>query len=58
MIEKTKQHFKIPVYVGFGISNRQQAKEVIGLGADGVIVGSAICKMIEEKKDISYLDLP
>lgn len=40
-----------PVAVGFGVSNSSQAKEV-AKSADGVIVGSAIVKIIGEKKDM------
>ena len=36
-----------PVAVGFGVSNPAQAAE-IALWADGVIVGSAIIRMLEE----------
>jgi len=36
-----------PVVVGFGISNATQAKEVLKMGADGVVVGSAIIKLLE-----------
>ncbi len=44
---KEKIHGRIPLLVGFGISNEEQAKEYIEYGADGVIVGSAIIKIIE-----------
>lgn len=37
-----------PVAVGFGISSPEQAAQVAGWGADGVIVGSALVKVIEE----------
>ncbi len=37
-----------PVAVGFGISTPDQAAQVAGWGADGVIVGSALVKVIEE----------
>ncbi|MDP3804843.1 MAG: tryptophan synthase subunit alpha, partial [Candidatus Omnitrophota bacterium] len=40
-----------PVAVGFGVSTAAQAKEIARV-ADGVIVGSAIVKIIGEKKDI------
>jgi tryptophan synthase alpha chain len=42
-----KQHTIIPVCVGFGISNPEQAA-LVADSADGVIVGSAIVKQIEE----------
>lgn len=45
MVEKIKQHTELPVAVGFGISNPAQAAEVAGF-ADGVVVGSAIVRMI------------
>ncbi len=49
LIRKVKQASdKIPLAVGFGISNPKQVKEVCDAGADGVIVGSAFVKIIEE----------
>lgn len=47
MVGNIKSHTKIPVAVGFGISKPEQAREASSL-ADGVIVGSAIVKVIEE----------
>ncbi|NMG82670.1 MAG: tryptophan synthase subunit alpha [Methanosarcinales archaeon] len=44
-------HTDIPKAVGFGISNPQQAKEIINAGADGVIVGSAIVDIIARNTD-------
>jgi tryptophan synthase alpha chain len=38
-----------PVAVGFGISSPDQAAQVALWGADGVIVGSALVKVIEEQ---------
>ncbi|MGB9629395.1 MAG: tryptophan synthase subunit alpha [Thermodesulfobacteriota bacterium] len=46
-VKRIKGHTKKPVCVGFGISNPLQVKE-IGHFADGVIIGSAIIKIIEE----------
>ena len=46
MIERAKQAADIPCAVGFGISTPEQARETAGF-ADGVIVGSAIVKIIE-----------
>jgi tryptophan synthase alpha chain len=42
-----KQHTDVPVCVGFGISNPEQAA-LVAKSADGIIVGSAIVKRIEE----------
>lgn len=38
----------IPIVAGFGISNPEQAKEAIRMGADGCIVGSSILSNIIE----------
>jgi len=38
-----------PIAVGFGISTPDQAAQVARWGAEGVIVGSALVKVIEEK---------
>ncbi len=46
-VKRIKEQSRRPVAVGFGISTPEQAKR-IGFFADGVIVGSAIVKMIEE----------
>ena len=47
MVGLIKAATKTPVCVGFGISTPEQAKSVAGM-ADGVIVGSAIVKLIEQ----------
>lgn len=43
-----------PLAVGFGISNGAQAREAAAL-ADGVVVGSAIVRAIEEGRDVEAL---
>jgi tryptophan synthase alpha chain len=45
-IKKTSQS-KIPLAVGFGISNPSHVKFMISAGADGVIIGSAIVKKVQ-----------
>ena len=47
LIAKLKAMTDTPVCVGFGISSADHAKQVAGAGADGVIIGSKIVKMIE-----------
>ena len=39
---------KIPIAVGFGISKPEHVRNVIRIGADGAIVGSAFVRIIEE----------
>jgi tryptophan synthase alpha chain len=46
-VRKIRQHTKLPIAVGFGVSNAEQAREVAKV-ADGVVVGSAIVKKINE----------
>lgn len=46
-LKRIKEHSKKPIAVGFGISTPEQAQSIRGF-ADGVIVGSAIVKTIEE----------
>jgi len=47
MIQTIQSVTDVPVCVGFGISTPEQAKTMVRSGANGVIVGSAIVKMIE-----------
>lgn len=47
MVGRIRAHTSKPVAVGFGISTPEQAAEVAGF-ADGVIVGSAIVRMVGE----------
>ncbi|MCL2335243.1 MAG: tryptophan synthase subunit alpha [Endomicrobia bacterium] len=47
IVSHIKKITNVPVAVGFGISNGEQAKEMVK-HADGVIIGSAIVKIIAE----------
>ena len=49
-VSAIKNKVKLPVLVGFGISGPEQAKEA-GQCSDGVIIGSAIVKLIESHSD-------
>lgn len=46
-IARIRKYTDLPVAVGFGVSNAEQAQE-IGKYADGVVIGSAIVRLIEE----------
>ena len=47
MVELVKKSSDIPAAIGFGISGPEQAKKMAAV-SDGVIVGSAIVKMVEK----------
>ena len=49
-ILETKKIFSLPVCAGFGISKPEQSKE-ISKYADGIIIGSAVQRIIEEKSN-------
>lgn len=49
-LKRTKKITKIPIGVGFGISTPNDVKKYISIGADAVIVGSALLKLIESTK--------
>ncbi|MCK5565637.1 MAG: tryptophan synthase subunit alpha, partial [Planctomycetes bacterium] len=48
LVAKLKSLTDVPVCVGFGISTPEHAKGVAEAGADGVIIGSKVVKMIED----------
>ncbi|XVE73024.1 hypothetical protein DITRI_Ditri11bG0084900 [Diplodiscus trichospermus] len=50
LLREIKEATTKPVAVGFGISKPEHVKQVAGWGADGVIVGSAIVKLLGEAK--------
>jgi tryptophan synthase alpha chain len=54
-VAKLKAHTELPIAVGFGVSNPEQAK-LVAQNADAVVVGSAIVNQIAEhgkKKDLT-----
>jgi tryptophan synthase alpha chain len=53
-VEKIRKMTNLPIAVGFGISKSQQAKEIARF-ADGVVIGSAIVRLIDENKNNSNL---
>jgi len=53
-VAKIRAHTELPVAVGFGISNPEQAK-VVAREADGAVVGSAVVNQIAERGNSSEL---
>jgi len=51
LVTRLKELTDVPVCVGFGVSTPRHAKEIASAGADGVIIGSKIVKMIEDNLD-------
>jgi tryptophan synthase alpha chain len=51
LVERIRQGSDLPVAVGLGVSNADQAREVAQY-ADGVIVGSAFIRLIQESSTI------
>ncbi|PKN06445.1 MAG: tryptophan synthase subunit alpha [Deltaproteobacteria bacterium HGW-Deltaproteobacteria-7] len=49
-VGKIRKITKLPIAVGFGISKPQQAKEIARF-ADGVVIGSAVVRLIDENKN-------
>lgn len=49
-VDKLRKMIKLPVAVGFGITQPKQARE-IGQLADGVVIGSAVVRLIDENKN-------
>ncbi|KAA8543309.1 hypothetical protein F0562_021196 [Nyssa sinensis] len=50
LLQEIKEATTKPVAVGFGISKPEHVKQVADWGADGVIVGSAMVKLLGEAK--------
>ena len=48
-VSKIRKITKLPLAVGFGISNPKQAQEIAGI-ADGIVIGSAVVRLIDENK--------
>ena len=56
LADKAKQYSKVPVAVGFGVSNRSDVTE-IGKFADAAVIGSALINKIRESKDDNIVDV-
>jgi tryptophan synthase alpha chain len=50
LIQRAKSICELPVLVGFGISSPQHAANMVALGADGVITGSKVLQLVEQRE--------
>jgi tryptophan synthase alpha chain len=51
-VARIKRHTELPIAVGFGVRNARQVR-AIAVGADGVVVGSALVSAVKESLDRS-----
>jgi tryptophan synthase alpha chain len=51
LLARVKAHSEVPVALGFGISNGEQAAAAAAAGADGVIVGSRLVREVTQAAD-------
>ncbi len=51
-VARIKRHTRLPVAVGFGVKNAEQAR-VIAQGADGVVIGSALVEALRASLDVN-----
>lgn len=56
LFECLKQHSSLPTCVGFGISKPEHVQKMIDLGANGVVVGSALIERIQQRKPNDNLE--
>jgi len=54
MTQMIRKHTDLPIAIGFGISNAQQATQVAAFG-DACVVGSAVVNRIAEEGDSDTL---
>ena len=55
MITRVKKNIKVPLVVGGGIRNPEDAKNILNAGADIIVIGNAIEKDTSFLKKISYI---
>ncbi|MDN7024785.1 tryptophan synthase subunit alpha [Methanoculleus sp. FWC-SCC1] len=49
LVGAVREGTALPLAVGFGISSPEHVRAVVAAGADGVIVGSALVRLVEER---------
>lgn len=56
-LERTKRVCRKPVAVGFGVSRVEHVRQLTDAGADGVVVRSALVRLINEKGEEALEDV-
>ena len=51
-VAKIRAHTPLPIAVGFGISNPEQVRAALAMGAAGAISGSAVVRLAAEGGDV------
>jgi tryptophan synthase alpha chain len=59
-LAKIKKVSDLPIAIGFGIKSKEQVKEIDSIGAEGVVVGSYLVKVIEDalKNNVDVKRIP
>ncbi|MFT5704069.1 MAG: tryptophan synthase alpha chain [Rickettsiales bacterium] len=59
-LAKIKKVSDLPIAIGFGIKSKKQVQEIADIGANGVVVGSCLVKVIEDslKENIDVKLIP
>ena len=58
LVQRVRRHTDMPLMAGFGISNKEQASNVVAAGADGAIAGSCYAKVYEKNLEKPEETLP
>lgn len=58
LIERIRKLTDVPIMAGFGVSKEEHARTLVSAGADGVITGSALCKIYEKNLEKPEQTLP
>ena len=58
LIKRARKFTDLPLIAGFGISKAEHARTVVSAGADGVVTGSALCKIYEKNLEKPERTLP